>query len=162
MCISPRNDRGVHPIEMPTLGPVAEPAPPRLAAFYRAVHLPEGLGRVHAGLQHPVVLSDQLVARIPADLTIAATKIIAPARLPSSKMAQSFKMSVARTRVSDWSPVRTLIDFVLSSPCVFQTQDRLRMVPMRRLRFLVGAGIYNIIGLSFCGSGRAGLAQYCR
>lgn len=55
-------------------------------------------------------------------------------------MAQSFKMSVARTKVSDWRPVRTLINFVLSSPCVFRTQDRLRMVPMRRLRFSVGAG----------------------
>ena len=68
VCTHKRRDAGAHPIQVTAFGAVAHLAMPGPAGGQGAVHLPEETLGVGAGVEHGVVLPEQLFPRVAAHL----------------------------------------------------------------------------------------------
>ena len=66
--VQKRYDRRIHPVVCPVLGAIAQLASPHPAAHDGAPEIANELFRVIARVDDPVILSDQLVARVLRDL----------------------------------------------------------------------------------------------
>ena len=77
--VEERHDGRVDPVEVAVLGAVAELAVPDVAVGDRPPELADELLRVIGGVDDPVILPDQLVARIPGDLAELVVDVGDPA-----------------------------------------------------------------------------------